>query len=244
MKAIILAAGQGSRLRPLTDQIPKCLINVTGKPILQHQLESLDHIGIQTCVIVVGYKSEQVQRYFGDHFRGIWLKYVQNPHYLETNNLYSLWLAREELSDDIIILDGDLVFEVSLLKDIQESMGNNVAVVDEWKPNMDGTVVSNDGDRVSSMILKTDQPKGFDPTGMFKTVNLYVMNRTSMVEHFLPSLDTKVSAEGKFQFYESVLAALIADGQIQMKVHRTGKRKWVEVDTASDLALAERLFND
>lgn len=244
MRAIILAAGQGLRLRPLTDQLPKCLIAVDGKPILQHQLESLDQIGIQSCVIVVGYRSKQVQECFGDRFRGIWLTYVQNPHYNQTNNLYSLWLARGDLSDDLIILDGDLVFEEGLLKDIKHHMGTNVVVADRWVPNMDGTLVLTDGAQISSMILKKDQPKGFDATHTLKTINIYLISRPTAKEHFLPGLEAKVQTEAKFQFYEAVLADLIANDQIQMTVHRTGNRKWVEIDTPSDLALAELLFGN
>ena len=242
MKAIILAAGRGTRLRPITDHLPKCLVQVQGKPLLQHALESLDRAGIQHCVIVVGYLWDQVQRQFGHRFRNMRLTYVMNERFLDTNNLYSLWLARQELGDDILLLEGDLLFEDDLLLDLKQSPHSDVAVVDKFQSYMDGTVIMADGSVATSMVLKSEQPAGFDYQGAFKTVNIYKLSRATMAHHFLPTLDSYVARSLTDQFYEAALAHLVAQGDLRLAVHLTGTRQWMEIDTEEDLRHAEGAF--
>ena len=141
MKAIILAAGGGTRLRPLTNRVPKCLVEVRGKPILEHELASLEQVGIEHCVVVVGYLCEQVQERFGSMVGDMRLSYVTNQEHLKTNNLYSLWLARQQLADDILLLDGDLLFEPGLIADLMHHPIADAAVVEAFQPFMNGTVI-------------------------------------------------------------------------------------------------------
>jgi choline kinase len=103
-KAIVLAAGVGSRLRPLTADRPKCLLEVGGRTLLNSQLETLDRCGIRDVVIVIGYHGERIRAEAGRRAR-----YVDNPRYAQTNSLYSLWLAREELTDGALILNSDVL---------------------------------------------------------------------------------------------------------------------------------------
>ena len=103
-KAIILAAGVGSRLRPLTDSRPKCLLEVGGRTLLDHQMASLRRYGVTDVVVVVGYCGEQVRRHLGGGVR-----YIDNDEYARTNSLYSLWLAREELGGGALILNSDVL---------------------------------------------------------------------------------------------------------------------------------------
>jgi choline kinase len=103
-KAIILAAGVGSRLRPLTDDQPKCLLEVGGRPIIDHQLDALGRCGITDVIVVVGHCGDQVRRHLGNRVR-----YVENERYEHTNSLYSLWLVREELASGALILNSDVL---------------------------------------------------------------------------------------------------------------------------------------
>ncbi len=98
MKAIILAAGMGTRLRPITLSLPKCLVPVNSKPILEHQLEALLTAGVRDVILVVGYLSELVSDRYGTGYGGMNIHYVQNHFYDCTNNIYSLWLARQHLN--------------------------------------------------------------------------------------------------------------------------------------------------
>jgi choline kinase len=103
-KAIILAAGVGSRLRPLTDDRPKCLLEVGGRMIIDHQVDALGRFGITDVIVVVGYCGDQIRRHLGDRAR-----YIDNERYERTNSLYSLWLAREELLSGSLILNSDVL---------------------------------------------------------------------------------------------------------------------------------------
>ena len=109
-KAIILAAGMGNRLGPLTDTLPKCLVPVNGVPVLVNTLNHLADSGMSEVVIVVGYLKERIFERIGDRFRGMKVTYVESKRYATTNNIYSLWLAREHLTEDILLLDADVFF--------------------------------------------------------------------------------------------------------------------------------------
>ena len=242
MKAVILAAGQGTRLKPLTNRTPKCLVRLHGKPIMQRQLESLDRAGIRQCVVVVGYRGDQVERQFGPRFRNLDLTYVYNERYHETNNIYSLWLARNHLDDDILLLEADLIFEDGLLTDLMQNAHPDVAVVDWFRPTMDGTVILARDGMAESMALKSQQGDDFDYSHALKTVNIYSLSRDTMVRRFLPELDRYVRAGITNIFYEAVFAELISNGDLEMAVQVTGDRKWTEVDTVEDLRQAEAMF--
>ena len=239
MKAVILAAGQGTRLRPLTNRLPKCLVQVNGKPILQYQLESLDRVGVQDCVIVVGFMEQQVRSRFGPRFGNVALTYISNKDFKETNNLYSLWLAKKHLLDDIILIEGDILYDRQLMEDIWRSPHPNIAVVDEFQSHMNGTVVLSEEGFVSSMVLKSQQATNFNYKNALKTVNIYVLSQVTMDRYLIPTLDTWVAQGQTDQFYEATIAQVVSQGDLQMAVHRTGVRTWVEIDTIEDLNDAE-----
>ena len=242
MKAIILAAGMGKRLRPLTESRPKSLVEVHGKAILEHQLESLAKVGITECVLVVGYLSDVVRRYRGTEFRGIELSYVENERYDETNNLYSLSLARREFGDGIILLEGDLVFETRLLEALLDSPASNGAIADRYQPFMDGTVILPKGRFAGSMILKRDQGPDFDYSRALKTVNIYKLSGDALSNLIAPEL-TRYVTEGKTgDYYEAVFADLVSRGSLELAIVLTEDRKWAEVDTAADLEYVESIF--
>jgi len=239
VKAIILAAGQGVRLRPLTNQLPKCLIQIGGKPILQHQLEALDSAGIHDCVIVVGFMERQVKSYFGSKFSNVNIEYVLNEAFKETNNLYSLWLAKKHLRNKIILIEGDILFDRLLLGDIAGNPHPNIAVVDKFQPYMNGTVVLPKKGFIDSMVLKLQQPMGFNYQTALKTVNIYVLSRVSLCDFLVPTLDAWVARGSRDQFYEAAIAQIIDEGNLRLATHYTGVREWMEVDTIEDVHRAE-----
>jgi NDP-sugar pyrophosphorylase family protein len=243
MKAVILAAGSGTRLRPLTNYLPKCLVKVHGKPLLQYQLEALEIAGIQDCVIVVGYLAEQVKRHFGSRFGNVRITYINNEVYQHTNNIYSLWLARWEMDDDILLLECDLIFDEGLIQDLALSQCPNVAVVDRFDSSMDGTIILAQDGLATSMVLKSQQAADFNYRSTLKTVNIYTLCRETLQQQFLPTLDRYVTQGLTGEFYETVMAQLVAKGDLQLGVHLTGIRKWTEIDTEEDLRQAERMFS-
>lgn len=134
MKAVILAAGPGTRLRPLTDESPKCMIDVEGKSILERQIETLMSLGIGKFVFCVGPFPEKVKSLVDEKFPGIGREFVQNDLWESTNYIYTMWLARDKIVDDIILVHGDLVFEESLMKTLLDSGKENCVMVRKGKP--------------------------------------------------------------------------------------------------------------
>jgi choline kinase len=241
MQAVILAAGQGSRLRPLTDHRPKCLVKVQGKPILEYQLEALCAAGVRECVIVVGHLAAQVRNTIGRRYRNLSITYVENEIYDRTNNIYSLWLARTKITDDVLLLEGDLIFEPELLMDVLNAPYENVAVVDRFQSFMNGTVILARGNAAEAMVLKRKQSLGFDYRAALKTVNIYKFSYEAISDDLMPALGAYIAQGATDDYYEMAIADAIADQTMRMHVVRTGLRAWAEIDTVEELADTERM---
>lgn len=129
MKAIILAAGNGRRLYPYTQHVPKCLLDLGGLTILENQLTHIRDSGIDDVVIVVGYKSEKIEQFISNlGMLGMKIKTLFNPFYRTTNSLISLWIARDELDQDIIVMNSDDVFEFEVLERILDMNEQNICL--------------------------------------------------------------------------------------------------------------------
>ena len=111
MQAVILAAGLAKRLRPLTDSVPKCLLDVSGKNLLHRTMDNLIGNGISEFIIVTGYKEEMIKDYLTANFNNTEIEFLSNPDYADNNNSYSLWLTKNSVKDEIILLDSDILFD-------------------------------------------------------------------------------------------------------------------------------------
>lgn len=243
MKGIILAAGMGTRLHPLTLTRPKCLVKVAGKPMMEYQLDSLRAAGIQECTIVVGYLAESVKNHFGSSYRGIRLSYVENKAYKTTNNLYSFWLAKSEFTDDMLLMEGDLVFDDRLISELIDIDEDNIAVVDRFQPGMDGTLILADHNSVAALVLKSDQFQGFDYSSALKTVNIYRLAHETLVKTIVPEMDAFLAKGRADRYYEAVFGSLIESRRMEMSIMNTGAMKWAEIDTEDELQKAEYMLD-
>lgn len=124
-KAIILAAGVGSRLRPLTEDRPKCLLEVGGRTLIDRQLQTLARLGVADVIVVVGYQSDRIRRHLGNQVR-----YLENERYEHTNSLYSLWLARENLASSALILNSDVLAAPVIFERLLESRAPDAILVE------------------------------------------------------------------------------------------------------------------
>jgi NDP-sugar pyrophosphorylase family protein len=242
MKGIILAAGIGTRLLPLTRTQPKCLVNVAGKPMMAYQLDAIRAAGIKECTIVVGYMAGSVRTCFGSNYKGVRLSYVENTAYDTSNNLCSLWQARTEFDDDVLLLESDLVFDDRLICALIEMDDPNVAVVDRFRPGMDGSVILSDGVAATALVLKSDQFPGFDYRSALKTVNIYRLSRKTLVETIVPGMEEFLGEGRTDQYYEAVFASLIKSNRMDMSVMHTGNMQWSEIDTLDDLRETETML--
>jgi len=129
MKAVICAAGQGKRLKPLTKEYPKALLPLGGKTIIEHILDALSENGIREVVVVVGYKAEKVKKKIGTHYKNCRITYVYNAEFKNTNNMYSLWLARKYIKNGMIFFNADTVFHPKILRKVLASKYENCFIM-------------------------------------------------------------------------------------------------------------------
>lgn len=129
-RAVILAAGTSSRLRPLTEDKPKCLLQMGSRTILDWQLESLIAVGVDEIVMVVGYRRNMIESHIGQHFPQLKVNYVLNPDYAATNTLFSLKLALEAYHGDFYYLNADVVFDEEVLQRLIPGSNGGFLAVD------------------------------------------------------------------------------------------------------------------
>jgi len=150
MKGLILAAGVARRLYPITEKIPKCLIDIGGKPILSHQLDALRQYNVNEITIVLGYFKEMVVNYIIDNYPDMDFTFITNEHFFETNTSYSVYLCSEKLiSAETVLMNGDVLYPPALLKRIIESEFDSVLAVDVKECGREEVkVIEGDGNRL------------------------------------------------------------------------------------------------
>ena len=245
-RAIVLAAGRGSRLHALTGNAPKCLAEIGGEPLLERALHALASQGITEAVIVIGYMGEMVRDRIGSRFAGVDIRYVEAPDYATTNNIRSLWDARDYLDRDLVLLEADVAFDPAVIGALLGQSGSSAAVA-PYNLALSGTVVRRDRNgRVTSFILGAEQGPEFDSTDTFKTVNIYVLREQLLREHVLPRLCEVIEAGRVNEYYESILRDCVADRSsgIDMAAVDVSSTRWSEIDDDHDLDAAEFLFLD
>ncbi len=242
-RAVILAAGIGDRLRPFTNTHPKCLVEVAGVPILENALLRLSEVGTEDVIIVVGHFADMIKDRFGTHFAGMTLTYVVSEDFRTTNNIYSLWLARSYLTEDVLLLEADVFFERAVLDRLLSSGPGNLAAVSQHQSWMSGTVVSlNEAGQIAALFDSHHQGADFDYSKVFKTANLYVFRGDFLRRFFVPHLDAYVASGDVDEYYESVLHTLGHRGKNQLNGVVCDDLKWFEIDDESDRLAAEYLF--
>lgn len=233
----------GKRLKELTRNNTKCMVKVNGVTLIERALHQLDALSLNRIVVVVGYEGQKLQEYIGTLTVNTPIEFIDNPIYDKTNNIYSLWLAREELAkDDTLLLESDLIFEDSVLRALVDDPRDTLALVDKYERWMDGTVAKLDEE---DNILAFVPGKQFDFSEVsqyYKTVNLYKFSKQFSVSHYIPFLDAYSKALGNNEYYEQVLRviAMLDDPGIRGK--RLNGQKWYEIDDVQDLDIASSMF--
>ena len=248
MQAIILAAGTGSRLRPLTNDVPKCMVKVNGVPMIERAIDALVAAGIKKLVVGLGYKSQVLKDFIRstftqDRLQCMQIQFGENPDYDKTNNIYSLYLLKEFFkADDTLLLESDLVYNPQIIKDLAAAPQKNLSVVSHWQDWMDGTVTLLDkDDNITNFIVKKDQ-KAEQKPDYYKTVNIYKFSKDFTNNYYLPFLETFMNVFGKNSYYETCLKFIAQTDPTLLKAFKIDQSLWYEVDNADDLKVAESRF--
>ena len=245
MQSIILAAGMGSRLGALTAENTKCMVKVNEVTLIERLLSQLEDLKLSRIVIVTGYKGKKLQDYIKTLGIKTEIVFVDNPIYDKTNNIYSLYLARNYLlSEDTMLFESDIIFDDKIIKSLYADKRETLAVVAQYESWMDGTVVQlSDDDEILDVIPGKD----FDYSQKehyFKTVNVYKFSKTYSTQFYVPFLEAYIHAVGNNVYYENVLRILTMLDNTGIHAMRLNGEKWYEIDDIQDLEIASSLFAD
>lgn len=243
MQGLILAAGMGKRLKELTQENTKCMVEVNGVRLIDRMLAQLAALGLRRTVIVTGYEGAKLRKHVGRHCGAMRIDFVDNPLYDRTNNIYSLALAADELvKDDTLLLESDLIFEDSILAKVLHSPLPNLAVVDAFQSWMDGTCVTIDENNlIRHFVPKKDFVYEEIPS-YYKTVNIYKFSKSFSRNDYVPFLKAYSQALGNNEYYEQVLRVItLLDKPLIYALPLSGE-KWYEIDDLQDLDIAETMF--
>ena len=243
MQAIILAAGMGKRLKELTSNATKCMVEVNGEMMIHKTLMHLEKLNLNKIVLVVGYEGQQLMDYVNSLGLKTPVEYVVNDVYDKTNNIYSLYLAKEYLlQDDTLLLESDLVYEEAVIRKLVDTPYPSLVLVDKFESWMDGTCITVDeDDNITSFVSKRE----FDFTKTdeyYKTVNLYKFSKNFSEKYYVPFLEAYCNAMGLNEYYEQVLKVIIFLGDLEIKAVKLNGEKWYEIDDVQDLDIAESLL--
>lgn len=244
----MLAAGMGKRLGRYTKNATKCMVSVNGKTLIEYAIEALVKNGLKKMVIVVGYKKDVLIDFIHSKFNkeklcGMEIEFIENPVYDKTNNIYSLYLAKDKLlEDDTILLESDLIFKPEIISGLIGSPEKNLAVVSQFEPWMDGTCALLDKDDNITGILDKAHFNWKETDEYFKTVNIYKFSKEFSRTYYIPFLEAYQKAFGKNEYYEQVLKVLSFLSASAIKGLRVSGEDWYEIDDPADLAIAENRF--
>ena len=243
IQALILAAGMGSRLGKYTKDNTKCMLEINGETLIKQAMDKLNNVGITKLILVVGYKKDNLIDHIGSRYKNIKIEYIENPIYNKTNNIYSLYLAKEKLAeDDTILLESDLLFEESILEKLLNDNRKSLAVVDKYKSWMDGTSVIIDNE---DHILNFFSKKSFrfqNVGNYYKTVNIYKFSKDFSNNIYIPFLEAYSRAMGDNEYYESVLRVLTVLDSHELRALKLDCEKWYEIDDVQDKHNTEVIF--
>ena len=235
MKAVILAAGQGTRIRSVHGEHPKCLIEVDETTILDHQLEALSMAGINEVAIVVGYEKEQIIAHLKGKGPGYnqTIHFIENPAFAITNNIYSLWLASDWLrGDSFIVLNADVIFDAEILNSAVQPYAPISMIVDPlWRDETMKVII--EGDRVTRMSKKISREE-FSGT----YIGITVFSKP-IQDRFLHKLNGLIAAERVNDFFNIAVQELAYEG-VHVGYTSTAGLAWAEIDDPLDLTFAQQ----
>ena len=240
MQLVILSAGIGSRLKPLTDVKPKCLVEVANKPILGHQIDLfINNKKIKEILIVIGYKPDLVRSFINDNYKERQkITLIENKDYLTTNNMYSLFLTKEYIEGKFLLINGDVIlqpeivndfisypYEDSIAVDVGQYFGESMKVVKEDEFLVD-----------ISKTIKKEEAFGC-------SIDFYKFSDYG-AKMFFSIMEDKIKKKNELNLWTEVaLKEILNQGILKIKPFDIKGKYWFEIDNHEDLKNAEKILN-
>lgn len=237
MIGVILAAGMAKRLRPLTDERPKCLLTVGQRTLLQRTVDGIIAAGISELVVVTGYRSQMIRDFLTSHYPDLTIHFIDNPDYAHNNNIFSLWLTRPYTEGrDFLLLDSDILFDPQIIPAVLSAEGSALALNRHELGEEEIKVIVDDQNRVVeiSKVCSIEQAIG-------ESVGIEKMEADYSAALFR-ELEQMIEGEGLIDiFYERAFERLIPQGHTFTVVDTT-RYFSIELDTVEDFEYAKKLI--
>lgn len=240
MKAVILAAGIASRLRPLTDNTPKCLLKVGEKSILERTIDNIALNGIKDIIVVTGYLREMIENFLLEKYSELSFTFFFNEKYDSTNNIYSLWIAKDVLlGHDMLLMDSDIVFDSRILGQLINSEHENCLAVDSSieLDEEEVKIILNDDGSIKEINKEID-PK----IAVGESIGIQKFDK-KLVWRLFTILDRRILDKNDVNiFYEAIFEEAIGNGA---KIYPVDVEdyKCMEIDTAEDFETAANIVD-
>ena len=238
MKTVILAAGAGSRLKPLTDHIPKCLLKAGEKSILEMTIENLLATGNSEIIVVTGYLENKIREFIRNRFPEMEVTYIHNSLFASTNNIYSLWLTKDEvMGSDMMMMDSDIIFDKMIITKLLNSGYENCLALKHHEVHDEEIKVKTDADGCVLEIGKNVNPA--DAAG--ESIGIEIFGKKTIPELF-GIIDQMVVSEKKVNLFYEAAFQVLADQKKDLFVVDTTEYLCMEIDTREDLLIADELI--
>lgn len=237
MQAIILAAGVGSRLRPITNEVPKCLVQVNKKSIIEYQIEAYLNAGIEEIIVLTGYLQEKLVSFLKAKYSSINIIFVNNDDYENTNNMYSLYLARNLVKDEFIMSNADVVFSNDMVKLLLQNTEDSMIAVDKDNYNEESMKIIVNEDKVISISKQIEERDAYGTS-----IDLYKFNKEATKLMF-NEINYIINEDKNLNSWTEVALDSILSKTV-FKPMNIGERFWYEIDNHEDLKLAEKIVKE
>tara|TARA_Y100000310_G_scaffold345718_1_gene468780 strand:- start:16499 stop:17200 length:702 start_codon:yes stop_codon:yes gene_type:complete len=228
MQGLILAAGKGTRMGGI--EVPKCLLEINGVPIIKHQINAFKKNGINDVIVVTGYKSEMIHDLLNDQ-----VQYVHNSKFNEMNNIYSVWLAIQKLQDDFICVYGDLMFDEEILKKCLE-IKSEIGLMVETNTRYETMKVKIENEKIVAVNKKIDHKIA---DGNFIGMAKFSKNVLKILFNEIDYLITE-NIDG---YYTLGIENLIKKN-VEVGYQITNGLSWMDIDEEREFEESQKIFHD
>lgn len=233
MKAVILAAGLGTRLRPITNEVPKCMVPVNGVRIIDKQIDNLLANGVSDIYVVDGYKAEVLSAHLNEDFPQVHI--VSNPRYAETNNMYSLYLTSQYVKgEEFLLMNADVYYDSNIIKGMLEGDGQSKIACDRSQYLEESMKITLDGDKINHISKKISEAEHYAVS-----IDVYRISADDSKVLFKEIEDTIVGQKDENSWTEVALDNIFPQTSFKPYVI---EGRWFEIDNHDDLHRAEEIF--
>lgn len=240
MRALVLAAGSGKRLLPLTSGTPKPLLRVGGRALIDHALHHCVRNGIREILVVSGHHRDILTDHLAKRQAAVTVNVVHNPKFDEVNNIYSVHLARRKLRGKaFVLINGDVLFSRAILADLLHSPGAIVLAVDTRSKlkHEEMKVVTDELGRIRGIGKALDASEG---NGEYIGLSKFEPDGS---RHFFDAVEGVMQSSGPDQYYETAFQHLVGGG-MEIRLSDVKGEPWIEIDFLEDLQAARKLVQE